>query len=199
VRYIGNVHGENMYQRPSGIAIDRKASRLYLADSARHLIFILDLKGNLLKHVGKQWDDNGAGKLKRRNNIGPETFNYPTEIALSDQEVAVLDTGGTRVQIMDLEGKLLGGFSVRNVSRREADGENGLGVDREGDIYVSDVGTSEVRVYSRNGERLVSFGQPGSGIGEFNAPKGLWIDDSNRLYVVDTANSRVQLFQLPQG
>ncbi len=197
LRYIGNVHGESMYQRPSGIAIDRKAGHLYLADSDRHLIFMLDLKGNVLKRVGKQWDDNGRGELKRRNNIGPETFNHPTEIALSDLEVTVLDTGGTRVQIMDLECKLLGSFSVRNAYYREADRENGLGVDQEGDVYLSDVGASEVRVYSRNGGLLASFGQPGSRIGEFNSPKGLWIDASNRLYVVDTANVRVQLFQLP--
>ena len=197
VRLIGDVHGENQYQHPSGIAIDRKAGHLYLADSPRHLIFMLDLKGNLLKRVGKQWDDSGRGELKQRNKVGPEAFDYPTEIVLGDQEIAVLDRGGTRVQIMDLECNLLGGFSVRNATYQSADRESGLGVDQEGDIYFSDVGASEVRVYSRNGELLASFGHPGSRMGEFSAPRGLWIDASNLLYVVDTANVRVQLFQLP--
>src|ERR1039457_6894202 len=40
VRYIGNFHGDNMYQHPTGIAIDRKAGHLYLADSPRHLRFL---------------------------------------------------------------------------------------------------------------------------------------------------------------
>ena len=158
---------------------------------------MLDLKGNLLKRVGKQWDDNGKGELKQRNKVGPEAFDHPTEIALGDQEIAVLDRGGTRVQIMDLECKLLGGFSVRNAPYQGAEREDGVGVDQEGDIYLSDVGASEVKVYSRNGELLASFGQPGSRVGEFSAPRGLWIDASNRLYVADTANVRVQLFQLP--
>ena len=198
VRYIGNVHGENAYQRPTGIAIDRKAGHLYLADSPRHLIFILDLEGNLLKRVGQQWGDIGDGGLKRRNT-GPEMFNYPTEIAVNDHEVAVLDTFGTRVQIMDLECNLLGRFAVRNAPHREADREDGLGLDRDGNIYVSDVVTSEVRMYNREGGLRASFGQAGSRMGEFSAPRGLWVDASNHLYVSDTENVRVQLFRLTSG
>ncbi len=196
VRYIGSFHGENMYQRVTGIAIDRKAGHLYLADSPRHLIFMLDLQGNLLKRVGKKSDDTGSGELKRRNSPGPEAFNDPTEIAVSDREVAVLDRAGTRVQIMDLECNLLGGFSVRNGPYQEADKENGLGLDHDGNVYVSDVGASEVRMYSRDGELLAAFGQAGSRMGEFSAPRGLWVDASNRLYVADTDNVRVQLFRL---
>ncbi len=199
LRYIGNVHGENAYQRPSGIAIDRKAGHLYLADSPRHLIFMLDLEGNLLKRVGKQGDDTSKGELKRRNNTGPGAFNDPTQIAVSDHEVAVLDTAGTRVQIMDLECNLLRGFSVLKASRAEAHKENGLGLDQDGNIYVSYVGTSEVRMYNRDGGLQASFGQAGSRMGEFGAPRGLWVDASKRLYVADTENVRVQLFQLSTG
>ena len=156
VRYIGSIHGENMYQRPTGIAIDRKAGHLYLADGPRHLIFMLDLEGNLLKRVGKKSDDTSSGELKRRNNLGPEAFNYPTEIAVSDREVAVLDTAGTRVQIMDLECNLLGSFSVLNAHYRAADREDGLGLDNEGNVYVSDVGTSEVRCTTEKAGLLAS-------------------------------------------
>ena len=199
VRYIGNVHGENAYQRPTGIAIDRKAGHLYLADSPRHLILMLDLQGNLLKRVGQQWNDTDSEGLKPRTTIGPGIFNYPTEIAVSDHQVAVLDMAGTRVQVMDLECKVLGGFSVVNSSYQEADREDGLGLDRDGNVYVSDVGTSEVRMYSSDGELLASFGQSGSRMGEFSAPRGLWVDASNRLYVADTQNLRVQLFRLTIG
>ena len=102
VRYIGEVHGENAYERPTGIAIDRKAGHLYLADSPRHLIFMLDLEGNLLKRVGATGNETDKEGFKHRTKTGQEMFNYPTEIAVSDHEVAVLDSFGTRVQIMDL-------------------------------------------------------------------------------------------------
>ena len=196
LRYIGNFHGENMYQGPSGIAIDRKAGHLYLVDSPRHLVLIIDLKGNLLKQTGQQWDDNARFELKRRDNTGPREFNNPTEIALNDDEVAVLDTAGTRVQIMDLECNLLASFSVANPSRQQIDREDGLAFDSHGNIYISRVGTSEVRVFNQAGGLVASFGEAGSRVGEFSGPRGLWLDVSNRLYVSDTANARVQLFQL---
>ena len=199
VRYIGNFHGEKLYQRPTGIAIDRKAGHLYLADSPRHLIFMLDLEGNLLKRVGQQWDDIGSGGLKLRTKTGPGMFNDPTEIAVNDHEVIVLDSFGTRVQTMDLDCNLLGGFNVLNAPHREPDWKDGLGLDRDGNIYVSDVGASEVRMYNSKGGLLASFGQAGSRMGEFSAPRGLWVDASNGLYVADTQNVRVQLFRLTSG
>ncbi len=196
LRRIGNFHGENMYQHPTGIAIDRKAGHLYLADSPRHLVLMLDLEGNLLKRVGKQSDEPRHEGLQHRGDGGSRAFNYPTEIALSDSQVAVLDTAGARVQIMDLECNLLSGFSVLNTSRQKVERAEGLALDRAGNIYVSYVGTSEVRMYAGDGGLLTSFGQTGPRMGEFSAPRGLWVDAKNRLYVADTENARVQVFQL---
>jgi sugar lactone lactonase YvrE len=195
VRYIGNFHGENMYQHPTGIAIDRKAGHLYLADTPRHLVLMLDLQGNLLKPVRKPLAANGEG-LTPREDFAPREFNNPTQIALGEHEVVVMDTGGTRIRIMDMECNLLASFSVRNVPYQDIDRQDGLGVDREGNIYVSHVGTSDVGVYNSNGVLLATFGQAGYRMGEFSAPRGLWVDSNNRLYVADTANLRVQLFQL---
>ena len=196
LRYIGDFNGENMYQSPSGIAIDRDAGHLYLLDSPRHLVFMLDLEGNVLKRTGQTSDDSGAIELRRRNSTVPRMFSDPTEIVVNHDEVVVLDKVGTRVQIMDLQCNLLGGFSVQKASYLEAGRENGLGLDEHGNVYISYVGTSEVRVYSTAGGLIGSFGQNGSRMGEFSAPGGLWVDANNRLYVADTANVRVQLFQL---
>jgi sugar lactone lactonase YvrE len=195
LRYIGDFNGENMYQGPSGIAIDRNAGHLYLLDSPRHLVFMLDLEGNVLKRTGQMWDDSGAIELTRRNSTGPRMFSDPTEIAVNHDEVVVLDKVGTRVQIMDLQCNLLDSFSVQKASL-EAGRENGLALDEHGNVYISYAGTSEVRMYNSAGGLLASFGQGGSRMGEFSAPSGLWVDANNRLYVADTANVRVQLFQL---
>ena len=160
---------------------------------------MLDLEGNVLKRAGQTWDDTGAIELKRRNATGPRMFNNPTEIAVNHDEVVVLDTVGTRVQIMDLQCNLLHSFKVQKASYQEASRENGLALDEYGNVYISYAGTSEVRVYSGAGELIASFGQGGSRVGEFSAPSGLWIDANGRLYVADTANVRVQLFQLTSG
>ncbi|MGA2903754.1 MAG: 6-bladed beta-propeller [Candidatus Korobacteraceae bacterium] len=184
VRYIGNFHGENMYERPTGIAIDRKAGRLYLADTPRNLIFVLDLQGNVLKRVGTDRHGRGSGE-----------FASPTQIAVSDHGIVVLDAEGSRLQVLDFDGNRIGYFRVVV----GVDEENGLALDREGNIYVSYVARSIISVYQPDGTPMGTFGQPGSRIGEFLAPKGLWVDASNRIYVADAVNARVQVFQLSTG
>jgi len=181
VRYIGNFQGENMYEFPTGIAIDRKAGRLYLADTPRNLIFILDLQGNVLKRVGRDRNGKGVGK-----------FTSPTHIALSDRGVLVLEAQQSQIQLLDFEGNRTGGYRlVVGIDR-----DNGVTMDRDGNIYVSYVGRSIVSIYNGDGALIGSFGQPGSRIGEFLAPKEVWVDASNRVYVADTGNARVQVFQL---
>ena len=88
LRYIGNFKGENEYESPQGIAIDRKARRLYLVDSPRNLVLVLDLTGKVLNRFGKYHDGTGVG-----------VFDDPTDIAVGHNHIYVLDSSGTRVQI----------------------------------------------------------------------------------------------------
>ena len=181
VRYIGMFLGEAMFERPTGIAIDRKAGRLYLADTARNLVFVLDLQGNILERVGKDRNGNGTGE-----------FVSPTEIAVSDHGVVVLDAARSRIQVLDSDGKRTGFYRVV----ASDDGDGGLAVDNDGNIYISYVASSIISMYQPNGTPLGTFGQPGSRVGEFRAPRGLYVDSNNRIYVSDTENARVQVFQV---
>jgi len=181
VRYIGMFHGENMYERPTGIAIDRKARRLYLTDTPRNLVFILDLQGNVLKRVGRDRDGNGSGE-----------FVSPTQIAVSDHGIVVLDAERSRIQTLDFEGNRTGCYRVA----AGIDRDNGLAVDRDGNIYISYVATSIISIYKPDGTAMGAFGQSGSRSGEFLSPRGLWVDASNRIYIADTENARVQVFQV---
>ena len=184
VRYIGNFHGENMYERPTGIAIDRKAGRLYLADTPRNLVFILDLQGNVLKRVGKDRNGNGSGE-----------FVSPTQIAVSDHGIVVLEAEQSRIQVLNFEGNRCGCYRVVV----GVDRDNGLAVDRDGNIYISYAARSSISMYKPDGMPMGTFGQSGSRIGEFLAPGELWVDSSNRIYVADVVNARVQVFQVNIG
>jgi len=181
VRYIGMFRGESMYERPTGIAIDRKAGRLYLVDAPRNLVFILDLQGNVLKRVGKDRNGNGAGE-----------FLSPSQIAVSDHGVVVLDMQRSRIQILDFDGNRTGSYRIVS----GIDQDNGLAVDRGGNIYISYVARSIISMYKPDGMPMGTFGQSGIRIGEFLHPGGLWIDASDRVYVADTGNARVQVFQV---
>jgi len=184
VRYIGNFQGENMYESPTGIAIDRKAGRLYLADTPRNLVFILDLQGNVLKRVGRDRSGKGIAKI-----------TSPTRIALSDHGAVVFEEQQSEIQLLDLDGNRAGSYRlVAGIDR-----DNGVTVDRDGNLYVSYVGRSIIGVYKKDGTLIGSFGQPGSRMGEFQAAKEVWVDASNRVYVADTGNARVQVFQVSRG
>jgi DNA-binding beta-propeller fold protein YncE len=185
LRYIGNFKGENEYESPQGIAIDRKAGRLYLVDSPRNLVFVLDLTGKVLKRLGKYHDGTGVGK-----------FDDPTDIALNHHHIYVLDSSGTRVQVLDSDCAFQGSFDLPHGLQLQDSRQNGLGSDLQGNVYVSLSSVSLLQVYSYDGHPLASFGQAGQRVGEFAGPEGLWIDASNRLYVADSGNGRVQLFQL---
>jgi DNA-binding beta-propeller fold protein YncE len=95
-------------------------------------------------------------------------------------------------QVLDSDGKRKGFYRVV----ASDDGDGGLAVDNEGNIYISYVASSIISMYQPDGTPLGTFGQPGSRIGEFRAPRGLWVDGNNRIYVSDTGNARVQVFQV---
>ena len=54
LRYIGKFgENETLFHYPTGIAIDRRTSRLYILDTERHALFITDLEGKLIRRVGR--------------------------------------------------------------------------------------------------------------------------------------------------
>jgi DNA-binding beta-propeller fold protein YncE len=186
LRYIGNFHGENWYQYPTGIAIDRTEGLLYVADSPRNLIFELDLQGEVLKHFGQS---------RARAAVGEVEFDFPTRIAKNGNQIAVLDNNGDRVQIIDADGKLLRSF--KNLNRWQSSRDDaGLAFDREGNLYLSDARAGAVWVYRDDQWQVATSGKSGSRTENFQLPKALWIDDQNRLYVTDAENVSVIVFRL---
>jgi DNA-binding beta-propeller fold protein YncE len=181
LRYLGKTEEDETYfQAPVAIAIHPSNGRIYVCDSRRHMILILDKKSRIVGHIGKRW----GGKQ-------PGEFRYPSRMVIAGDELFVLDSGNSRLQVLDL-----GGRFRREVPLPQADLEDGLAVDREGNIYVGDTQLNAIEVLDRGGQLLYKFGQPGAKGGEFSKPSGLWIESGNQLYVADTGNQRVQLLQI---
>ena len=125
--------------------------------------------------------------------MGSGELRYPSDIAIGDGTLVVLDSDGTRVRIIDFDCNLIGGFSVVHTA---ADRAGGVAVDNHGYIYVSYLNSAEIKIYKPDGQRLGSFGQKGYRMGQFNTPRGMFIDAAQQLHVADSDNARVQLFQL---
>lgn len=183
IRSMGQARGEGSLARPTGIAIDKSAGRIYVADTIRHRINVTDLSGNLLSHIGTR-------------GSAPGEFNFPTEVVLQADDLYVVDAMNFRVQVFDRQGAYRRQFGSLGDRPGALFRPKGLSVDSEGNIYLVDASLETVQVYDRQGRLLFTFGRTGNRTSEFELPSGLWIDPRDRIYIADSYNHRVQVFQL---
>jgi DNA-binding beta-propeller fold protein YncE len=182
-RFIGAVtKQEGYFKRPTGIAIDKQKGELFVTDTLRDEIFVLDLQGHVLRKFGGQ-------------GSGPGQFNFPTEIVLRGGELYVVDAMNFRVQILTTQGKYITQFGELGEGMGRIFRPKGLSIDSEGDVYLVEASLGAVQVFSRDGTLLYTFGKTGTGPGDMELPSGLWIDANDRIYVADSYNQRIQVFQ----
>lgn len=180
-KFIGDFKGERAFEQPNAIAIDRASGRIYVADTSRQFVLILDHDGNRLASIGKR--GGGTGRAE---------FRLPTDLALHGQELFVLDKRNTRIQVLDLAGNYKREIRTDGVG---AQAPQGMAIDGQGRIFIL-LDSGIIEVLSSSGERLFRFGGYGGGAGEFRDSKGIYIDAADRLYISDTGNERVQIFQI---
>jgi DNA-binding beta-propeller fold protein YncE len=181
-RVIGSIKGEGYFKRATGIAVDSPAQRIYVTDTLRNQIWVLDLQGRVLQKIGLPGSGDGQ-------------FNFPTELRLDGPDLLVVDAMNFRVQVLDRSGKFQYAVGQREDDSGYMFRPKGIGRDSEGHLYVVEGLSGMVHVFDREGQLLYYFGQKGAGLGEFQLPTGLFIDHNDRVFVVDSYNRRVQVFQ----
>ena len=180
--------GEGYFKRPTGIAVDSAAQRIYVTDTLRDKIYVLDMQGQVLQTIGKH--GNGSGE-----------FYYPTELHLDNNDLLVVDAMNFRVQWFGRNGNAEGMMGQIGDSPGQMFRPKGVAVDSEDHLYIVDALSGMIQVFDRQGRLLYFFGKRGVALGEFQLPSGLFIDHDDRVFVVDSFNRRVQVFRyhgLPQ-
>jgi sugar lactone lactonase YvrE len=171
------------FTRPTGLALNRPLSRLYVVDTAAHQLRVYATSGKHLFDVGSRGD-------------APGQFNFPTNISLDRQgNVFVTDSMNFRIQAFDPEGQLLYNFGRAGDGPGFFSKPRGVGVDSDGHIYVVDATFDNVQIFDPSGQILLYFGAPGTEAGKFYLPAGLGIDGRDRIFVADSYNQRIQIFQ----
>ena len=67
-RAIGSLKGgEGYFKRPTGIAVDSAAQRIYVTDTLRNKIFMMDMQGSVLQIIGKAGTGRWRVQLSRPN------------------------------------------------------------------------------------------------------------------------------------
>lgn len=173
---------EGLFNRPTGIAIDKERGRLYVVETVKGEVDVLDLNGVELFKIGKRGNENG-------------TFNFPTQICVTGGRVYVTDTLNARVQIFDLDGRFISTIGKLGDGFGDLDKPKGVAVDSEGHIYVVEGLHDRIEIFDKDGRLLLTFGSTGSNRGEFYLPTAIHIDGEDNIYVSDSYNRRVQVFK----
>jgi sugar lactone lactonase YvrE len=182
LRTIGGTSGESVLVRPTGMALDRAARRLYLTDTLRHQVLVFGLDGSLVRVIGKR-------------GTGPAEFNFPTALTLSQGKLYVVDAMNFRIEAVTPEGEFKGAFGQLGDQTGTLNRPKGIAADTEGNLYVVDAVFETVQVFDPKGQLLYYFGTTGTKPGQFQVPTGISIDDRNIIYIADSVNRRVQVFR----
>lgn len=181
--FLSAIGKTGEFEAPSGVALDEKRQRIYVADAKKHNVKAFSLDGKLLMTIGKR-------------GTGPEEFSFPTNLAVDGEgDIFVVDTGNTRVQVFDPTGKFIRSFGRLGDYPGSFVRPKGIAVDSEGHVYVVDAAFQNFQIFTKEGNLLLFVGEGGKGFGQFMMPAGIAVDHDDKLYVADQLNKRVQVFQ----
>jgi DNA-binding beta-propeller fold protein YncE len=172
----GNNDSRDAFNRPTNLAFAPNGD-FYVSDgyvNSRVVRFARDGK-----YVG-QWGHKGTGDGE---------FDLVHDIVLDKRNhLLVAERTNQRIQIFDLDGKLLGKWTGIGSpwSIFYAAGEDA--------IYMADGDNGRVSRLNMNGDVVGVLGGPGKAPGQFDAPHGVAVDSTGAIYVAEVNNRRVQKF-----
>lgn len=171
--------------RPSALAVDEKRGRLFVVDTAEHVVHVVPLApGGEARVLGGRGTERGK-------------FNFPTHVAVdAEGRLAVSDSMNFRVQIFDASLQPLSAFGQLGDGLGDLPRPKGIAVDREGVVFVVEGYFDVIQAFDANGTLLGAFGGSGVTPGRLWLAGGMTLDAHGLLYVADTFNARVQVFDL---
>ncbi len=96
--------------------------------------------------------------LRLLQGRGEQALLLPTDVAVHEGQVAVVDGGHRRIVLYDSRGRYQGAFGASGDDPLQA--PVGLDIDPAGHIVVADRGTDRILIFSPTGQRLHAFAVP---------------------------------------
>ncbi len=144
-------------------------SKIYVADTPRHRIVVLDPEtGHLLRTWGQEGEDPGQFQRVEDVAAGPRNSIY------------VLDSGLPSVQIFDLRGRLKKRIDGRGIWCQPA----GFAVGPDASVYIADTCHDRIRKYDSSGQLLADYTGGNDPTVRLKQPVDLFISE-DAIYVVD--------------
>ncbi len=171
-----------LYDNPTGVAVDAKRQRVYVSDSHKHVVFVLSMAGDSIGVIGTRGDS-------------VTQFNYPTQVSVDTAgNLYVVDAMNFRIQVFSPEGQFLRAFGKAGDGAGTFARPRGVAVDRDGNIYVTDAIFNNFQVFDSKGHLRTFIGRTGARPAQFSLPGGIACD-GRYIAITDQVNHRVQLFE----
>ena len=186
IRYVQTIgragQGVGEFRMPLGLAVDEQ-QRIYIADAGNNRVQVINNAGHFITEFGSRGWQTGE-------------FDHPTDIALSFQRsyrLYVADAGNNRVQYCNFVDQIFYPIS-ESVDDILLDRPEGIGIGRNGEVYVVDTGNHRWIEFNVAGVPVVVHGGFGSGRQQLWNPTDLGVDSHGNVYIVDTGNHLIKKY-----
>ncbi|MGI8476095.1 MAG: glycosyltransferase family 39 protein [Thermomicrobiales bacterium] len=173
---------------PTGIAVGRDGL-VYVCDTWNHRVVVLGPDGQLAREFGAFKDTQNSADA----SVDPGMFFGPRAIAVTGDEIYVVDTGNERVQVFGLDGtfrRAFGGFGSAPNQLKEP---VGIAVGQDGRVFVADSANGRISVFSSTGAPLAQW-PVDSWKGKLYFEPYLALDDRENLYASSSATGSVDIY-----
>ncbi len=185
------IGGDEALDWPTGMAVNDRLGRLYVANAHSHDISVFDLEGKFLFKIGKR-------------GIGDVEFNFPIDIDTDSKgNIVVADSMNARIQVLEPDGKFIRKFGQRGDGNTDFQVMKGIAVDKATDnVYVVDGRANKFLIFDKEGNPLLTVGGPRSSAGKklypggFLLPQDIFIDDSGAIFITDGLNKAFHIYQI---
>jgi tripartite motif-containing protein 71 len=172
-RFSQRGTGEEDFEDPEGISIDRSNGDVYATDEDHRRVKVFNKEGKFLRNLPVEHD--------------------PESVHVFEDRVYVTMSKAGWVGCYTKEGKLLFKFGQKELVEPDC-----VIVSPDRKLYVTDQKANRIHVFDLDGKPLFSFGKFGRGPGEFDQPEDLAFDPDGNLIVADGDNHRIQVLT-PDG
>lgn len=214
----GKAHGQ--FKEPCDVAINKKTSKVAVADRKNKRVQLFDSHLNYLTEFGQK-----GPAAKKLNNLSSVAFTntsnliiiassamycfnengqflnriinkylyHPFQLTITcDDHMVVSDLGDKSIKVFSPDGTEL----VQSFSAPDCDESPWIAVCHQDMFFVSYPSAHVVKVFSKEGEFLYDIGSERSGDAHLSKPLGLVINKFDNLVVCDGDNSDLKVFTL---
>ncbi|MEA2530486.1 MAG: hypothetical protein QOG89_2130 [Thermomicrobiales bacterium] len=135
---------------PTGITVSADGQTIYVCDTWNHRIVVLDHSGQMVREIGSFKDTQDSPDP----TIDTGFFFGPRDVAVTADEIYVVDTGNERVQVFGLDGTFKRAFGGSGSEPGQLVEPVGIALGPDGRVYVADSGNARIAVFAADGTPL---------------------------------------------